>query len=313
MGERARKIGEKLENFGDLFFSGLGWEEMTRDKEIKCSRPSHGKKTHGIDLLFNAPNPYSSSKQGIVLECKNRQMQSISKSEIEKWAKELIHTIECSQSAPEMADVDLTGVSLVTGLLVIHANDDFDQEKFYSYLNGITLSRRRYPINIFIASNDRINEWTSICNKAKEYGEHFQWLYPSINNSSKLLTKTLSINALFSKYIFAQNVRYENRTKSGIPYSEPHSQNILVFRDELAISNFKYAWSMFKHFQLQGSDEYVFLFYPRKNGDVDYINENFIKALQSGPAPIGDEDAKKIAIEYLDNRTLSPVETGGVN
>lgn len=314
MGEQAKKIGEKLENFGNLFFSDLGWEEMARDKEIKCLRSSHGKRTHGIDLLFNAQNSYLPARQGIILECKNRQMKSISQSEIEKWTKELIHTIECAQSAPELADVDLTGISLVTGLLVIHANDHFDKDKFYSYLQGISLSRRKFPINIFIAANDRIDEWTSICNKAKSYGDQFQWLYPSINNSSKLLTKTLTLNALFSKYILAKNVRYDDRVKSGTSYKEPHAQSIMVFRDSFSLSNFKYAWSMFKYFQLQGSDadEYIFSFYPRKNGDADYVNENFIKALKNGPEPISEEDAKKITIDFIDNRNLSPVETGGI-
>ena len=51
MGEQAAKIGKKLEGFGVNFFANLGWTELTQDKEIKCTRSSHKKKTHGIDLL----------------------------------------------------------------------------------------------------------------------------------------------------------------------------------------------------------------------------------------------------------------------
>ena len=131
MGEQAAKIGKKLEGFGENFFANLGWTELTQDKEIKCTRSSHKKKTHGIDLLCKFTNPYIAGNQGIVVECKNRQMGSITRATIEEWVKELINNIECAQSAPELVDVDLRNTTLNTGLLLIHANDKFDQQKFY--------------------------------------------------------------------------------------------------------------------------------------------------------------------------------------
>lgn len=72
-----------------------------------------------------------------------------------------------------------------------------------------------------------------------------------------------------------------------------------------------YAWSMFKHFQMQGTERYIFAFYPRKMGDVEYVQENFISTLKRGDNPISDVEASKIHIDFLDNRTLSPIETGG--
>lgn len=102
MGEQAAKIGKKLEGFGVNFFANLGWTELTQDKEIKCTRSSHKKKTHGIDLLCKFTNPYIAGNQGIVVECKNRQMGSITRATIEEWVKELINNIECAQSAPEL-------------------------------------------------------------------------------------------------------------------------------------------------------------------------------------------------------------------
>lgn len=313
MGEAARKIGEKLENFGSLFFTDLGWTEITRDKEIKCTRSSHGKRSHGIDLLFKTCNPYLSCNQGIFLECKDRQMQSINKAEIEKWVKELINCIECAQSAPEFCSYNMADSSLNTGLLVIHANDDkFDKERFYSYISEISVPRRRSPINIYIAANDRINEWTSLCRQIAEFGEDFNLLYPSINGSSKLLTKSFSINSLFSKYNFAISKYFEEKQGAGGTYKEPHFQSILIFRDDIIVNNFKYAWSMFKQFQLQGADRYVFLFYPRQQGDVEYVKEHFILTLKSGDNPISEQEAQKIVIKFIDNRSLSPVEIGGI-
>ena len=177
MGEQAAKIGKKLEGFGVNFFANLGWTELTQDKEIKCTRSSHKKKTHGIDLLCKFTNPYIAGNQGIVVECKNRQMGSITRATIEEWVKELINNIECAQSAPELVDVDLRNTTLNTGLLLIHANDKFDQQKFYDHLSKIAFPNRRNPINIFIAANDRIAQWTSLFAKVKtSYNNGFSFI-----------------------------------------------------------------------------------------------------------------------------------------
>lgn len=312
MGEQASKIGKKLEGFGENFIPNLGWIKLTSDKEIKCTRTSHKKRTHGIDLLFKFDNPYTSTQQGIIVECKNRQMQSITESEIDKWVKELINNIECAQSAPELSEVDLSNASLNTGLLLIHANDKFDATKFYGYLNKIHFPKRRNPINIFIAANDMIELWTSIFSKIQgTFNNNFSFIYPSINGSSKTIQKTLTINAMYSRYLFAQSTYLIAKTNGTLPFDEPHTQNIMFFFDEITIENFKYAWSMFKHYQLQGEERYVFVFYPRKNDDVAFVKENFISSLKSGDKPISDTEIQKIHIEFLDNRTLSPIEVGG--
>lgn len=312
MGEQASKIGKKLEGFGENLFANLGWTELARDRQVKCTRSSHKKETHGIDLLCKFSNPYIDCNQGIIVECKNRQMVSITQSNIERWVKELINNIECAQSAPELADIDLTNTTLNTGLLLIHSNTTYNQEKFYACLNKINFPNRRNPINIFIASNDRISQWTSLLKKIKiSYNNNFSFIYPSINETSKVSQPTLTINEMYSKYLFATSTYTIQKDCSGNTFNEPHAQNILFFFDESTVDNFKYAWSMFKHYQLQGADKYIFSFYPRKNGDVDFVKENFIPALESGDNPIKDTEASKIAIDFIENRSLSPIETGG--
>lgn len=312
MGEQASRIGKKLEEFGENFLPNLGWLELAHDKEIKCTRSSHNKRTHGIDLLCKFDNPYTAAQQGIIIECKNRQMKSITQPEIEKWVKELINNIECAQSAPELSEIDLAGAPLNTGLLLIHANDAFDVDKFYGYLKSIHFPNRRNPINIFIAANDKINLWTSLFAKIKSsYNDNFSFLYPSINGYSKKNQNTLTVNAMYSRYLFAQST-YAVPKRNGInSYDEPHTQNIMFFFDEITIDNFKYAWSMFKHYQLQGEDRYVFVFYPRKKDDVAFVKENFMATLKSGEKPISDVESEKIVLDFIDNRTLSPIEVGG--
>ena len=70
-------------------------------------------------------------------------------------------------------------------------------------------------------------------------------------------------------------------------------------------------WSMFKAMQFQDAKKLVFVFYPRKSNDVEFIKENFIKTLYHISQPINEEISKKIEIEFIDNRNLSPVDMGG--
>ena len=197
--------------------------------------------------------------------------------------------------------------------MLIHANDTFNSQKFYNYLSKISFPNRRNPINIFIAANDRISQWMSLFAKIKtSYHTGFTFIYPSINESNKTSQVSLTINGMYSKYLLGKSTYFVIKSIGENTYSEPRTQNMLFFFDESTVDNFRYAWSLFKYYQLQGSDKYVFLFYPRKNGDVDFIKENFITALKSGETPIDDFEAAKIAIDFIDNRYLSPIETGGI-
>ena len=79
-------------------------------------------------------------------------------------------------------------------------------------------------------------------------------------------------------------------------------------RRYLALFSVRYC---LKHFQMQGAEKYIFAFYPRKTGDVEFVQENFISTLKCADNPISEGEADKIQIDFLDNRTLSPIETGG--
>ncbi len=313
MGEQANKIGKKLETFGEKLFTGFGWNELARDKEIKCIRKGiHRKQTHGLDLLMNFNNPYLGYSQGIVIECKNRQMNSITQSEMNKWIAELINAIECAQSSPELVDIKTENMNLNTGLLLIHANDTFNADSFAKYLNNIKVRSRRNPINIFIAGNEEINRWNSLITKIEgDYSEDFQFIYPSIEGSNMELGNYLTINQLYSRYIFAQHRFETKRSENGKEYYVPEIRKILISFDDISKESFKYMWSMFKAFQLQDADELVFMFYPRQKNDMEFVNDNFIKTLYQVNPAITPEIEKKIKIDFIDNRSISPVDVGG--
>lgn len=313
MGEQANKIGKKLEGFGEKLFTGFGWSELARDIEIQCGRKSlHKKQTHGLDLLMNFNNPYLGSKQGIVIECKNRQMKSITQAEIDNWIAELINAIECAQSAPELIDVKTDDMNLNTGLLLIHANDTFEKHLFDKYLSNLKVLARRNPINIFVAGNEEINRWNSLRDKMeKAYSERFQFIYPSIEGSNMERGKYITINQLYSRYVFAQDITETKRIEDGIEYPVPLTKKILISFDEISIDSFKYIWSMFKSFQFQDAKELVFLFYPQKKDDVEFVKDNFIKTLYQVDPPITAEIESRIRVDFIDNRSVSPVDMEG--
>ena len=312
MGEQATKIGRKLEGYGEKLFEGFGWGELTRDKEIKCKRSTHAKRTHGLDLVMKFSNPYISGMQGVVVECKNRQMKSITKGELDKWLTELINGIECAQSSDELGDLDLVNTNLCTGLLLVHANDEFDEKKFNSYLGDLIVKSRRNPINIFIAGNKEINRWNSLLDKiGKSFGDNLEFVYPSIEGSNKEIGKHITINQLYSKYIFAQHVKYiKQKNPNNYEYEVPKLQTIVFTFDENTIESFGYLWSMFKFYQFAGSEKYIFVFYPRNKDDAQFIKDNFIKTLYLIEKPIDKTIEEKIEITFMDNREISPVDVG---
>lgn len=320
MGEAAKKIGEKLEQFGgNYLLTHLGWQELLRDCEIKCTRATHknpegkSKKTHGIDLLSKFDNPYSNAGQAVLIECKNRQMISITQPNVNDWLREIINNIECAQSAHELSDIGVDTSILNTGLLLIHANDTFDEGKFNSILKNLSTQNRRNPINIFIASNREINMWTSLFEEIEKnfpVYDKFDFVYPSINGSSKTLAKYIPINALFSKYLFAQYKHDEESTFGTKKIQEEMTDSIIFSFDDISFDGFKYVWSMFKYFQMEGTNSYIFYFYPRKNTDSQLLTkENFISAIEQDSVKVSDDTKSKIQIQILDNRGLSPVET----
>ena len=310
MGENSKKIGDKLEGFGTNLFKNFGWKEHARDREISCLKSLHSKKTHGLDLLFSFKDPHRNCEQGLIVECKNRQMKSITKGEIQKWMEELIKSIECSQISPELEDSHISGINLNSGLLLIHANDEFNFDKYQQYLSELSIPSKRVPINIFIAANDEINRWNSfidISNKLKDEG-HFKYLYPSIGGSSRCATDNITIHGLFSKYIFATGVR--NESSPGIDFDSTNSikRSILFSFAKNTTESFQYAWSLFKFYQLEDTDEYLFIFYPHSSEDASFIHDNFIRALKKLDNPIDSATENKIKIKIMDNRTLSPVD-----
>lgn len=315
MGESARKVGEKLESFGEGLYKKFGWEELLRDKEIKCNKSSHKNsngnqnRTHGIDLYHKYKDPYREKNIGIITECKNYAWQSINTSNIQKWLDQLIKTIECAQVSEEIREQNKKCDVTNTGVLLVHANDgNYNDEEFRSYLTGVKYkTKKNNVINIFIASNHEIERWDSMY----EYldintnsADKLNFYYPSIMGSELTLEKHITLEQLFSDFIFidkettrTEEDEYEEQLTKKI------KQSIVISFDKVTENAIEYLCDMFKELQLERPGrEYVFCFYPETTKDVDIINEKFKPYVRTR------FKGKKIKVVSLRNKSLSPVD-----
>lgn len=312
MGENAKKIGEKLEGFGERLYERFGWNELTRDVEIKCTKSSHkidkDKRTHGVDLYHSYFEPFINMNIGVITECKNYGWDSINPSNLQKWFDQLLWTIECSQMSEELKVYNNKCDGVNTGILLVHANDGrYDDVKFREYLSKIQYKTKRSTTNIFIAGNKEIEKWDSMFEYIEKNfsgnDNEFKFYYPSILGSSLEKLAHVSLYQLYSSFILAENETKIESTSKGKIIIEPITQKIVFSFDKISETSFQYICNMFKELQLEGADEYIFAFYPKSTNDVKLIKEKFNK--------YADEELKGNKAKYviLDNRNLSPVDT----
>ena len=310
MGEKAKKIGEKLEGFGERLYDRFGWNELTRDQEIKCTKSSHKKKqgtrTHGVDLYHKYYDPYRAKNVGVITECKNYAWNSIIPSKLQEWFDQLLGTKECAQISENLIEYNQQCDTNNTGILLVHANDGkYNETKFREYLSKLNYKSKRNTINIFVAGNREIERWDSMFEYIeKEFkNDDFKFYYPSIMGSQLTKKDYVTIDQLFSTFIFGENIKVEEFNQGGRRGTCEITQSIVFSFDKISENAFCYLCNMFKELQLERADEYIFCFYPETKEDSEFIDENFLKYANT------QFDGKKVYAIKLDNRTLSPVDT----
>lgn len=316
MGENAKKIGDKLEGFGERLFERFGWEELTRDQQISCKKRKHkndrgnNKNTHGIDIYHSYIDPYKKKILGVITECKNYEWKSINPSNLQKWFDQLHDTIECAQSSEELQEFNAKCNVINTGILLVHANDNqYDESKFREYLSKLKYVQKRNPINIFIASNKEIEKWDSMFSYIEKYNNNtenqFTFYNPSISGSGIKKNKYITLKQLYSDYILAQNIiKCEEKRGNEVINTSEYKELFIFSFDKVSKDSFAYICDMFKELQLENFDRYKFCFYPETKQDTELINREFINYAKK---ELGNEE--KIEFSILDNRKLSPVDT----
>ncbi len=317
MGENAQKIGKKLEEFGCDILSMFMWSEKMRDKQINCNKYAHKnengnkKSTHGIDLYFEYPDTYINKIQGVFVECKNRQWESVNKGNIEKWVSEEINLLECAMFNDEISEFFAEDSDRNCALLLINVNDGkFDKDKFYEYVDSVEIPNKRAPFKIFIAGNDMIAKWDAIHKMIKsDYKGKVKVIYPSINNSKSMKADYWSINHLFSKYIFCEAEDEVEMTIYGNHAKMLVKRLIIFCFDKICKDSFNYLWSMCRSFQYES--QYVnfdICFYADNKEEVDYIHENLMNILKNYEGKIDSNILDNTNVKFLLNRNISAVD-----
>lgn len=316
MGENAQKIGKKLEIMGTNILELFCWNEKMRDKEIECRRQGHKntegkkKKSHGVDIYFEYEDPYSNKKQGIFVECKNRQWDNVNKSNIEYWIHEEINLMECAANNSSLMELYDDESIRNCALILINVNDGkYKKSKFYEYLNEIQIPNKRTPFKIFLASNDILDRWNSInIVRQKDYNGNLKVIYPSIGNSKPLISSTWTISHLFSKYVFCEAKELRCMRVGERDMNIEQKKLVTFCSDIITADSINYLWSICRFYQYENAyDEFVFYFYPENDKDVDYINENFISILKSYRDGIEAQIIDKISYKFLRNSSMPVV------
>lgn len=309
MSEEQQFQGDRWTTQSLNILRNLGWEQKgTANFDIPCTNKSSHKtgnstsrkNPHGIDLLFSNFDPFINKEVSIIVESKHRQWTGISTSTIQDFLNQVLMTVECASTDPEL--IRLGCENIRTGLLMIWCNEPekFDNEKFKEYINGLVIKARKTPTTIYIASNNEILKWCSIIEKIKELKtelSEFKFFYPSDlfsgGISSANRKEHLNLIQMFSSYVFAKSkmsiqANRDTRVNKDI--------NHVFFFAEPTIEELDFMFSCVKKFQFEDADQIIIHFYGQQTRYRIHIEEFLRKKNEKY-----EEDQKFLSInaDYL--------------
>jgi len=253
---------------------------------------------HGIDSFFEYYDPYSKSTQGILVESKTRQFSGITTGSIKKWIKQVTDCMECMQVSPSIQG--MTSAPIQNALLMIWANDEYEHEMFMKMLRKVGIASKKYPCNIFVASNQEILKWCSLINTIdtlKAQSDSFKFIYPNVPTigTDLILAEHLTLTHLFSKYVFAE-VKAQVPDVRGGTYQ---IEKLIVFcYESVSVASLDFLYTLIKRLNFQSypiSEIYLF----DKQIATRQITAEFINRINSEIK--GDlAQPSKIEMKYLD-------------
>lgn len=299
MPENQNANGERWTKESVAIFKQLGWiQRGVSNFDIECSlHPSRRGHGHGVDSLFTYYDPYAQSEQGILVESKCWQFNSITTKVIKDWFKQITECVECMQVSRTVQD--LTSAPIKNAILMCWANDQYDHEEFQNKLEGVKIGSKKFECNIYVASNYEILKWCSLINtinRIKQSSMDFKIVYPNVPTLGTNLVKAshISLIHLYSKYIFAQ-ARIETRTQHG---SEIKDQLIVFCCEKVSTPSLEFMYDMIKQLNLQDAQEFVFYLFEKET-PIRQIVGDFTSRVNNQIS--GDlNDPSTVIIKYLD-------------
>lgn len=228
--------GSRWNNEASKLFSKLGWEKIG-DSNIDIEGTDGLQ--HGLDSIFRYEVTQGLGWEGIFVEAKYYSKKSFTTRKLQDWVKlinqkmlELRRSEDLYQKFPMLKD---DRVQLQNGILTIWIRDLNGDEKFYAdFKNALreiyVVHGRGIPgrINrLFVIENYHILKLCSIIDTVKDFryeadlGENeINFWYPATKNSPAISSKSLTIQYVFSKFIFlkAKKLTTNQRDRNIVMY-----------------------------------------------------------------------------------------------
>lgn len=272
MPENQNADGDRWTRESVAIFKQLGWTQRgVSNFDIECSLHPR-RRGHGIDSLFTYYDPYSQSEQGVLIESKYWQFNSITSANIKKWFKQITDCIECIQVSPTIQE--LTTAPIKNAVLMCWANDYYNHDEFRTRLIDAHIGSKKYECNVYVASNHEVLRWCSLINtinRIKQTCKEFKLIYPNVPTLGTNLVKAdhISLIHLYSKYIFAQT-KIETQTARG---TEIKDQLIVFCFEQATTHSLEFMYDMIKQLNLQDAQEYICYLYERENPIRQIVGE----------------------------------------
>lgn len=207
MGEWSKKIGEYGEDIVEKFLFTVGWTDLSKGIEIKCSNEEHTNKkgnpskTHGVDFLYSYMNPLVDSQLNNIIISSKFQIQKYPNNPTNKFKdfmQDLIRTIECFDESAQKENIiqgfDFASVNDIGVLFWLNndttSTDDLIEKVSTARLD--TISDR----TIYVMDNKRVCFILTVMNYVKSHPKYgYSFWYPStgrnLNPEERIDTGTI--------------------------------------------------------------------------------------------------------------------------
>jgi hypothetical protein len=169
MGEWSKKIGEYGEEVVELFFTVIGWNDLTKGVDIPCinqdkhkNKSGNSRSSHGIDFLYSYINPLVNGELKNILvssKFKTAKYPNSPSSQFREYMEDLIVALECyeySERKQSMASSFNHSTTNDVGVLFWLNNASDSSDDLINAVSTVRTLETQMNSTIFIMDNKRV-------------------------------------------------------------------------------------------------------------------------------------------------------------
>lgn len=263
----------------------IGWRQLGRsNNDVWCERIQE---KVGLDSVFAYHRNPSSNQQVVLVEAKTRErLDSISKSEIQKWVDRFTVKLENAPLSPEFREKFQpdTNAQFRMGLIGLWVRDSqsYSHPRLQQWLSQLHVAQRRNPLNICFISNQTITRLCAIHDevnalRSSESYTDVGYYFPSYGDKPSCDGNSLPVEALLSKFIFCQAKRHQRLVGSGGTHS--FDSSIVFYLGQLgSYHDLRFIGLALRDFQLlQAGEAAIYTLYEPETlrNEINGFKEEF--------------------------------------